>query len=91
MTSNESKNEMLVMVLTDLAALCKKLGENSALPEGLRREARQFAGEYDLLLPFAGQGNAAEHFEGEYLIEKITRFLPNVLTVRAEPTVTQRN
>jgi len=33
MTSLESKNEMLVMVLTDLAAVCKKLGENSAVPE----------------------------------------------------------
>jgi hypothetical protein len=26
MTSNESKNEMLVMVLTDLAAICQKTG-----------------------------------------------------------------
>jgi hypothetical protein len=42
-TSNESKNEMSVMVLTDLAATCQKLAENSAVPEELRVQARRFA------------------------------------------------
>jgi hypothetical protein len=31
MTSNESKNEMLVMALTDLTTICKMLAENSAV------------------------------------------------------------
>lgn len=35
MTTLESRNEMLVMVLTDLAEICKKLTENSAVPEEL--------------------------------------------------------
>jgi hypothetical protein len=35
MTTLESRNEMPVMVLTDLAEICKKLTENSAVPEEL--------------------------------------------------------
>ena len=41
MASNEAKNEMLLMVLTDLAGIWKKLAENSAVPEKLRVEARK--------------------------------------------------
>lgn len=85
MTSMESKNEMLVMVLTDLAGICKKLAENPAVPEKLRAEARKFGEEFDSLSPYRGKGTAAQHAQGEQLLTKIARFLPRVLEVRAEP------
>ncbi len=87
MASSESKNEMLVMVLTDLAAICKKLTENAAVPDELRVKARQFAEEFNSLLPVRGKGTAAEHAQGEQLLIKIARFLPRVLEVQAEPAV----
>jgi len=58
MTSNEAKNEMEVMVLTDLAGICRKLAENSALTERLRVQARQFVEEFDSLLPVRGKDNS---------------------------------
>ena len=85
MTSMESKNEMLVMVLNDLAGICKKLAENPAVPERLRAEARKFGEEFDSLLPYRGKGTAPQHAQGEQLLTKIARFLPRVLEVRAEP------
>ena len=85
MPSNDSKNEMLVMVLTDLAAICKKLSENSAVPEQLQVQAARFVDQFNELLPYRGKGTAGQHFQGEKLIEKIARFLPRVLEVRAQP------
>lgn len=90
MSSNEAKNEMLVMVLVDLAAICQKLTENSAVPEHLRVKARQLVEEFNLLLPHRGKGTEVHHFHGEKLLEKMARFLPNVLEVRAEPAVVTR-
>lgn len=87
MVTKESKNEMLVMVLTDQAAICQKLVDNSAVPEGLRVQARDLEGEFNSLLPVRGKGTAAQHYEGEQLIIRITRFLPRVIEVRAEPAV----
>ena len=82
---------MLVMVLTDLAAICKKLADSSAVPEELRARARQFVAEFDLLLPYRGRGTAAHHAEGEQLLQKIARFLPRVIEIRALPAVAQRD
>ena len=86
MSSNESKNEMLVMVLTDLAAICMKLAENSAVPEELRIKARKFAEEFDELAPYRGKGTAAQHFEGEQLLTRIAQFSPRLLEVQAQPS-----
>src|SRR5215467_7436003 len=85
MVTNESKNEMLVTVLTDLAAICQKLAENSAVPEELRVQARKLVEQFNSLLPVRGKGTADQHFEGEQLITRTTRFLPRVLEVRAAP------
>jgi len=85
MASSESKNEMLVMVLTDLAEIYQKLVESPAVPEELRVKARQFREEFDSLLPYPGKGNAAQHSQGEQLLVKIARFLPRLLEVQAEP------
>jgi hypothetical protein len=86
MATPESKNEMLVMVLTDLAGICKKLAENSAVPETLRVQARKFGEEFDSLAPYRGKGTAHQHAEGEQLLTKIARFLPRIVeTVQAQP------
>jgi len=67
MTSNESKNEMLVMVLTDLAAICMKLAENSVVPEELRFKPDQFLEQFDSLAPYRGKGTGAKHARCEQL------------------------
>jgi hypothetical protein len=85
MTTSESRNEMLVMVLTDLAAICKKLAESPAFPENLRVRAHEFVLEFNSLVPVRGKGTAAQHFQGEQLIVKIARFLPRILEVQAYP------
>jgi len=91
MTSSESKNEMLVMVLTDLSAICKKLTESSAVPEELRVQAAQLVEEFDLLVPFRGRGTAYQHFQGEDLLIRMARFLPRVTEGQTEPaTVPQK-
>ena len=84
-TANDAKNEMLVMVLTDLAGICKKLAENSAVPDILRVEARNFGMEFDSLSPYRGKGTAAQHAQGEQLLVKIARYLPRLLDVQAQP------
>lgn len=85
MASMEEKNEMLVMVLTDLAEICKKLAENSAVPETLRVQARKYGDEFDSLSPYRGKGAAVQHFAGEALLTRMARFLPRVLEVQAQP------
>jgi hypothetical protein len=84
MTSNVAKNEMQVMVLTDLAGICKKLAENSAVPEHLRVRARECVEEYESLSPYLGKTNEAQHASYEFLLGKMARLLPHVLEVEAE-------
>ena len=79
MTTMESKNEMLVMVLIDLAGICKKLADNSAVPDSPREEARKFEDEFDSLLPHRGKGTPAQHAQAETLLIRIARFLPRVV------------
>ena len=86
MTSNDAKNEMLVMVLTDLAGICKKLIENSAVPENLRVKAREFGEEFDTLAPHRGKATPAIHAQAEHLLIQIARFLPRVVEVQAMPS-----
>jgi hypothetical protein len=85
MTSNESKNEMLVMVLIDLAGICRKREENLAVPEELRTQAGKFVAEFDALLPHRGKGTPTQHGQGEMLLIKIARFLPRLIEVQAQP------
>jgi hypothetical protein len=83
--TNEEKNEMLVMVLIDLAGICRKLEENSAVPAELRTQAGKYAAEFDVLLPHRGKGTPIQHDQGEALLTKIARFLPRLLEVQAKP------
>ena len=86
MTSNDTKNEVLVEVLIDLAGICRKLAESSAVSESLRVKARKFAEEFDSLLPYRGRATATQHAQAEVLLTKIARFLPEVVEmVRARP------
>ena len=84
-TTNAAKNEMKIMVLSDLAALCKKLADNPAITEEMRAKARQFVAEYNLLAPYRGKGNHLQHFHGERLITQIARFLDSVLEIKSYP------
>jgi len=79
MTPTKPKDEILGMLLADLAGICKKLGDSSAVPEELRMRARQLAQEFDTLVPYSGIATPAQHAQGEELLFKITRFLPSVL------------
>ena len=79
MTSMESKDQVFVTVLVDLAGICKKLAGSSAVPNELRTRASELAQEFDTLLAYRGKGTPAQHVQGEELLFKITRFLPNVL------------
>ena len=85
MATNESKNEMLVMVLVDLAGICRKLEENSAVPAELQMQAGKFVAEFDALLPHRGKGTPLQHAEGEKLLIKMARFLPRIIEVQAQP------
>ena len=53
----EEETRMEVMVLTGLAAICKKLVENSRVPEELQVEAREFVKQYDSLVPYRRPGH----------------------------------
>jgi hypothetical protein len=90
MTPNAAKNEVEAMVRSDLAAICKKLAGNSAVPEELRMSARGLAEEFDSLLSVRGKGRPSEHFEAEVeggaLLIRMARFLPRILDVQSWPS-----
>jgi hypothetical protein len=85
MDTNAAKNEVKVMVVIDLAAICKKLAASSVVPDNLRAEARDLVEEFDSLLPVRGKGNPSEHFQGEALLIKMARFLPKVNDIYSWP------
>ena len=85
MDTNALRNEVKVMVVIDLAAICKKLAENSVVPDNLRAEARELVEEFDSLLPARGKGTPYEHTQGEALLVKMARFLPSVADIRSWP------
>jgi len=85
MTPNESKNELKVMVLSDLAEICKKLAEHSDVPKALRAQAAEFVTKFNSLVPYRGKGNASQHFQGEQLIVQIALFLPKILEIHSWP------
>jgi hypothetical protein len=83
MTSNEARNELKVMVLSDLAAICKKVAANSAVPDELRADAREMVEEFNSLLPDSGKGNPSEHAQGEFLLARMARFLPRIIEIQS--------
>jgi hypothetical protein len=78
MASLQEKNAMKRVVLAELAELCKKLSDNSAITEDQRLRLRQFVEQYNSLTPFSGKGIPDKVFEGEKLLIKIARFLPEI-------------
>jgi hypothetical protein len=89
-TSNEARNEMKVMIVCDLAAICDKVAENSAVPDDLRATARGLVMEFEALLPTRGRGNPAEHSAGEALLIRMARFLPRLIEVQSWPADSSR-
>ena len=84
MASLESSKEMIVMVLTDLAAICKKLAENAAVPEALQMRMRKYVENFNTLMSSQqGQGTGLHREEVEDLLFEIARTLPSVLEVDA--------
>jgi hypothetical protein len=85
MDSNAAKNELKVMVLMDLAAICGKVAENSAVPDDLRADARHLVEQFEALLPARGKGTPSEHARGEFLLVKMARFLSRIVEVQSWP------
>ena len=77
--SLQSKHEMKVMVLTDLAGVCKKLSESSAITDEQRAKVRQFVEEFTSPSPLSGNHTPGARFEGQTLLIQMVRFLPEVL------------
>jgi hypothetical protein len=74
--------KMLVMVLTDLAASCKKLDETSELPEELPVQVCEFVAKFNSLLSTGGEVLSLNMFKAG---NRIARFLPRVFEVEAPP------
>jgi hypothetical protein len=85
MDSNAEKNELKVTVLMDLAAICRKVAEHSAVSDDLRADARHLVEQFELLLPARGKGTPSEHAHGEFLLIKMARFLTRVAEVESWP------
>jgi len=85
MGSNQEKNEVEVMVLSDLAAICQKLVENSVVPKTLRDRASEFVEEFNSLVPYRGKGDARVHLQAENLLIKIARFLARIVELQTWP------
>jgi hypothetical protein len=49
MTSDQARNELKVMVLIDLAAICRKVAEHSEVPDALRAYASEMVEEFNSL------------------------------------------
>ena len=78
MPTLQSKYEMKQMVLTELAGLCKRLGESSAITEEERAKVRQFVNEFDSLMSMRDKAIPSERFDGEQLVVQIARFLADL-------------
>ena len=85
MSENESRNNLKVMVLIDLAGICKKVADHPATPEQLREQALVYVGQFEALLPVRGRGNPEDIMQGEILLKQIARFLPRVVELHTYP------
>ena len=74
---DRAKNTVEVMVLSDLAAICMKLAENSAVPVRLREQAGELVQEFEWLVSNRDKSDAAMHLRGEHLLARMARFWPD--------------
>jgi hypothetical protein len=81
--ANQAKNELQVMVLNDLAEICKTVADNSAATENLRQQAGQLAAEFNSLVPYRGKANAPVHLRAEQLL--VQMFLSRIVEVESWP------
>ena len=81
MKTLESDDDLQLIVLADLAAICERLAENVTIPRLLREKSGQLLEEFNALTSSDGELTAFQHFKAQALLFRITRFLPDVLTV----------
>ena len=79
MRSLQSRNELEVMLLMDLAEICKKVAKHSAVTEKVRVRAGELVQEFNLVLPFLSEGTNPQEFRREDLLIKMARFLPDIV------------
>lgn len=72
-------DDVEVLVLLHLSALCKKLAKIPDVREDLRVKAHEFVEEGNALLPYRGRATPFQHSQGERLFVRIARFLPELL------------
>jgi len=84
-TYTPNRNQLQVMVLTELAEICKKIAKNSAATEDLRQQAGQFVAKFNLLVPYRGEGDVDQHFQAKKLLIQIARFLPEIAALQSWP------
>jgi hypothetical protein len=77
-THTQNRNELKVLVLTDLAEICKKVAENPSATEDARQTAGQFVAKFNSLVPYRGEGDVDQKFQAEKLLIRIARFLPEI-------------
>ena len=87
MGTDELKNEMEGMVLSDLADLYRKLSSLSTLNEPIRMQAAEFVVEFESMVEFLGGRNTFQHFQREQLLLRMALFLPEILEVQVRPTI----
>ena len=83
-----STDDVKAMVLTDLAAICKKLAAEPAVLEHLRVKAGQLADEYNSLPQDPGRSTNFHHLESAELLIRIARFLPRIVDEEIDTTRT---
>ena len=84
-THTQNRNELKVLVLTDLAEICKKVAENSSATRDVRQKAGQFVAKFNSLVPYRGKGDVDQHFQAEKLLIQIARFLPEIAALQSWP------
>ena len=81
---NEARNAMQFRVLSELAAIWRKLADDPAAPKDLRAQAQEMVEEFDHVVELRDP-DATEHFESEELLVRMARHLPMVAEVHTTP------
>jgi len=84
-THTQNRNELKVLVLTDLVEICKKVAENSRATKDVREKAGQLVAKFNSLVPYRGKGDVDQHFQAEKLLIQIGRFLPEIAALQSWP------
>jgi hypothetical protein len=82
MDFDKARNKMQGIVESDLAAICKKVADNSDLPDHLRAKSRDLVQEFEAYSKNAAKDDSIrpeiKREVGEALLVKMARFLPEL-------------